>query len=139
MIELTNRRVVAIDGGTGTGKSRLGYELAQLLRTKGVPALFISTGYLYRAVTFAVLEAALAQAQRRRVRQGERLDWAIDRVRQLGEADMVAAIDNHSIAMHGGQVWLDEAPVDAETQLKTPGIGIVIPHVAGFPEVRAMV
>lgn len=43
-VELKNLRVVAVDGGTATGKGRLIDELAQLLRLKGVPVIHISTG-----------------------------------------------------------------------------------------------
>ncbi|QQR51807.1 (d)CMP kinase [bacterium] len=139
MIELRNNRILAIDGGTGTGKSRLGSELAQLLRTKGVPALFISTGYLYRAVAWVMLESAQAQAARRRVKIVDRLEWAIREVRESSENDMMAAIAHHQIDMHGGQVWIDETLVEVDTQLKSPGVGRVVPHAASFPLVRAVV
>jgi cytidylate kinase len=123
-VELTNLRVVAIDGGTGTGKSRLGTELAQLLRTKGVPALFVSTGHLYRAVGYVALQQAKGDAAR---------------VRIMTEPQMVALARKHDLQMHGGVVWIDGQPADVDTQLKGPGVGAVTPHGAGFLGVRQIV
>lgn len=136
-VELVNNRVVAIDGGTGTGKSRLGDELAQLLRRKGVPALFISTGYLYRAVTWVVLQDGLNKARRHPV--AERLNEAVKLVRAMDEPVMVAAAEHHQIAMHVGQVWIDEIEASVDEQLKAPGVGAAIPHVASFLAIRQMV
>ncbi|HEY6736856.1 MAG TPA: (d)CMP kinase [Candidatus Saccharimonadia bacterium] len=137
-VDLVNNRIVAIDGGTGTGKSRLGDELAQLLRRKGVPALFISTGYLYRAVTWVVLQEALARLPKR-LAANERLAAAVRAVRAMDEPTMVAASERHQIAMHRGQVWIDEAVASVDEQLKGPGVGVAIPHVASFLGVRQMV
>ncbi|MCB0182800.1 MAG: (d)CMP kinase, partial [Caldilineaceae bacterium] len=47
--------IIAIDGPAASGKSTVGYQLAQ--RTG---FLFFDTGILYRAVTWAVLNAGVA-------------------------------------------------------------------------------
>lgn len=135
-VSLVNNRVVAIDGGTGTGKSRLGEELAQHLRRKGVPALFISTGYLYRAVTWVVLQEALGKV---RGPKAQKVDAAVKLVRAMDEMVMVHAAQRHQIAMHIGQVYIDEAAAVVEDQLKAPGVGLAIPHVAGFLAIRELV
>jgi cytidylate kinase len=139
-VELTNRRVVAVDGGTASGKGRLVDELARLLREKGIAALHLSTGSLYRGVTFAALEYARQHVLgRRTMEDAELIAECVARVRELGIAPLLRLAGARRIEMHGGAVWLDGAPADVEAQLKGPGVGTVTPHVASFPEVREFV
>jgi CMP/dCMP kinase len=51
---MTELRVIAIDGSAGSGKSTLARGIA---RTLGVP--YVNTGVMYRALTFAALEAGV--------------------------------------------------------------------------------
>ncbi len=139
-VELTNRRVVAVDGGTASGKGRLVDELARLLRAKGVPALHLSTGSLYRAVTYAGLEYAKQHVSgRRALGAAELTSKCVAGVRKLDAAPLLRLAGERDITMHGGVVWLDGGPANVEVQLKGPGVGTVIPHVASFPEVREFV
>jgi CMP/dCMP kinase len=123
-IELTNKRVVAVDGGTATGKGRLIDELSQLLRLKGVPVLHLSTGSLYRAVAYAALE---------------RCGGLLERLREMPVAKMLEAARARQVEMHGGVVWLDNAPADVEGQLKGPGVGTGASIVGLYLPVREFV
>lgn len=123
-VELTNRRVVAVDGGTATGKGRLIDELSQLMRLKGVPVVHLSTGSLYRAVTWAALEKAKGQ---------------VERVKQMGPERLLELAAERQVEMHGGVVWLDGAPASVDDQLKAPGVGNAVSSVAAHREVRELV
>lgn len=128
-IELTNLRVVAIDGGTATGKGRLIEELAGLMRSKGVPVIHLSTGSLYRAVAYSALQLLLPK-------QGAE---AMADLRQMKPAKMLAAAQKRQVAMHGGLVWIDGAEASVEQQLKGPGAGTGASIVASHREVREFV
>ncbi|HEY2004655.1 MAG TPA: (d)CMP kinase [Candidatus Saccharimonadia bacterium] len=123
-LELTNRRVVAVDGGTATGKGRLIEELSQLVRLKGVPVVHLSTGSLYRAVTWAGLQEAKGR---------------VELVRQMGAEQLMKLARERQVEMHGGVVWMDGMPASVEDQLKAPGVGNAISSVAAHPEVRELV
>jgi cytidylate kinase len=139
-VALSNRRVVAVDGGTATGKGRLIEELSQLLRLKGVPVVHLSTGSLYRGVTYAALEEARTKIPRRRdLSETELLKQMVILVREMPAADLMRLAKNRQVEMHGGVVWLDGAPADVEAQLKGPGVGNAIPSVAAHLEVREFV
>lgn len=129
-VALTNQRVVAIDGGAATGKGRLIEELSNLLRLKGVPALHISSGDLYRAVTWLALQQSGKKDPQ------EAVAWA---KAHLDVGDLMKLAREHQVEMHGGVAWCDGAPMVTETQLKAPGVGNLIPYVAGFLEVRELV
>lgn len=122
--ELTNRRVVAVDGGTATGKGRLIEELSQLMRLKGIPVVHLSTGSLYRAITFAALEQARGR---------------VDRAKKMTPAQFLKLARERQVEMHGGAVWLDGAPASVDEQLKSPGVGNAISSVAAHAEVREFV
>jgi cytidylate kinase len=128
-LELTNSRVVAVDGGTATGKSRLVEELAALLRLRGVPVLHVSSGHLYRAVTYAALQLAA----------GREPPEAVERVRGLGADQLLAVAREHEVAMHNGAAWIDGGAADVEGRLKAPGVGAAVSHVASFLAVRQLV
>ena len=123
-VELTNRRVVAVDGGTATGKGRLIDELSQLMRLKGVPVVHLSTGSLYRGVTRAGLDEAHGN---------------VAKVRAMDAEQLMELARQRQVEMHGGVVWLDGAPADVDVQLKGPGVGNAISSVAAHPEVREFV
>src|SRR5690349_22827825 len=117
---LTNTRVVAVDGGTATGKSRLVGELAGLLRRKGVPVLHVSSGHLYRAVAWVALKAT-GQTE---------LAAAVRQARQMSEAQLLELAGEHRVEMHGGLVWIDGEPAQVDEQLKAPGVGAMASYVA---------
>lgn len=139
-IELTNLRVVAVDGGTATGKGRLIMELASLMRSKGVPVIHLSTGSLYRAVTYVSLQLTRTQVSARRTKsESEILAGSVALLRETDEKKMLSlAIDRH-IEMHSGAVWIDGKPADVDEQLKGPGVGNGVPIVAANLGVRQLV
>jgi cytidylate kinase len=123
-VALSNRRVVAVDGGTATGKGRLIEELSQVLRLKGVPVVHLSTGSLYRGVAWACLEAARRRVKDRRSKpETAVLQEALSLLRELSHEQMLELTQARQLEMHGGVVWLDGGPVDVEVQLKGPGVG----------------
>ncbi|GAC1371144.1 MAG: (d)CMP kinase [Candidatus Saccharimonadales bacterium] len=123
-VELINQRVVAVDGGTATGKGRLIEELAQLMRLKGVPVIHASTGSIYRAVAVAALDACKHD---------------LVRVRKLSPNRLLELASKRQIAMHGGQVWMDGAPVSVDEVLKGAGVGMAASVVSSVIEVRHLI
>jgi cytidylate kinase len=123
-VNLTNSRVVAIDGGTATGKGRLIEELTQLLRLKGVPVIHLSTGSLYRAVAYAALEVCRVRVKGRRDKnEAEVTAEALELLRAMPVEQMLVAAQKRQVEMHGGLVWIDGALADVDAQLKGPGSG----------------
>jgi cytidylate kinase len=127
-IKLTNPRVVAIDGGVATGKSRLVEELAGLMRRKGVPVLHVSSGHLYRAVTYA----AIRHTRRKDVKE------AVAQVHNMPLKRLLDLAKQHRIEMHNGQAWLDGAEA-LEEQVKGPGVGASVSYVSSFLPIRELV
>lgn len=132
-VELTNLRVVTVDGGTATGKSRLVEELASLLRLKGIPVIHVSSGHLYRAAAFLALEYV-------------RAEWPDATNEEIAASvrtmDAQACLDlmrTHLVEMHNGAVWIDGSVASVEGKLKAPLVGVVVPHVASFLPVRQLV
>lgn len=122
-LELTNTRVVAVDGGTATGKGRLVEELAMLLRLKGVPVLHLSTGSLYRALAVAALEYERPKVRSRADKtEAEITAEALELVRQLSGERLVELAQERRIEFHGGVVWMDGTPL-TDDQLKGLGAG----------------
>jgi cytidylate kinase len=139
-VALTNRRVVAIDGGTATGKGRLVDELSRLLRSKGVPAIHLSTGSVYRGVTYAALQQARTRLTGKRgASETDIVRQMVAAVKKMPASQLAALAQKHQIELHGGLTWIDGGPADIDTQLKSPGVGLAIPYVAGFSEVREFV
>ena len=126
-VELTNRRVVAVDGGTATGKGRLIEELSQLMRLKGVPVLHISTGNLYRAITVCSQD---------KMGRGEK---SLEKIRAMKPEQMLQLARERHVEMHGGMVWVDGVPASIDDQLKASGVGVAIPLVARHLLVRDFV
>ena len=136
-IELHNRRVVAVDGGTATGKGLLIDLLAQLLRLKGVPVVHASTGSLYRAVAYAAISELVARLPAAQQADAVKASHtALERLRELGPAELMELVVARHIEMHGGQVWIDGAQATSEEHLKAPGVGMGASVVAGVIEVR---
>lgn len=139
-IVLHNLRVVAVDGGTATGKGRLIEELAQLLRQKGIPVIHASTGSIYRAVAYAAIEAAAPEVpDKLGLTEAEINHGALDLVREMDAEQLLTLARERQIEMHGGQVWIDGAPAVVDEQLKAPAVGTGASIVGGVREVRDLV
>lgn len=128
-VNLTNRRVVAVDGGTATGKSRLVEELANVLRLHGVPVLHVSSGHLYRVVAYAALRHTGC----------EEVEEAVKRVHGMEVETLLMLAARHGLEMHNGLAWIDGAPALVDEQLKAPGVGATVSYVSSFLPVRELV
>jgi cytidylate kinase len=123
-VQLSNRRVVAVDGGTATGKGRLIEELSQLLRLKGVPVMHLSTGSIFRAVACVALDDARGRIKGKSLKSPEEVTAeALKLIRGYDAERLLSLSRARSLEMHGGMVWLDGAPMNVEEQLKGPGAG----------------
>lgn len=139
-VELVNHRVVAVDGGTATGKGRLVDELSQLMRLKGVPVIHLSTGSLYRAVALAAMDAMRSKVGGRRGKTpAEVSQEALEAVRQLNPSRYVQLAQPRRIEMHGGAVWMDGVAVSVDEQLKAPSVGTGASVVSRYLPVRDFV
>ena len=104
------RRVVAIDGPAGSGKSTVARGVADAL---GLHTL--DTGAMYRAVTLAATQAGV----------------------DLGDGDAVAAIaERAGIELGDGSVHLDGRDVSAE--IRGPEVTAAVSQVSAHPAVRAV-
>lgn len=103
------RRVVAIDGPAGSGKSTVARALAQRLALE-----HLDTGAMYRAVAFAAIRRGVDPADGEPV---GRLARAVDMV------------------VEGGTVVVDG--VDASVEIRGPEVTRAVSVVAANPEVRA--
>ncbi len=124
VVELTNRRVVAIDGGTATGKGRLIDELSQLMRLKGIPVVHLSTGSLYRAVAYACLVDIKRRISTRGRSDAQVTHAALAALREMIPEKMLDLARARDVSMHGGVVWMGGAPASVEEILKAPGSGL---------------
>lgn len=132
--------MVAIDGGTATGKGRLIDELSQLLRIKGVPVVRISTGSLYRAVAYTALDYARIKVAAKRTKSVAQVHQeALEIVRQLDAAKLAEIARPWQIQMHGGVVWMDGRPALVEEELKAPSVGTGASVVSRHLPVRELV
>jgi CMP/dCMP kinase len=111
--------VVTIDGPAASGKSTVGYRLAEL-----VNFLYFDTGVLYRAVTWAALERGLAVQD----------EGAVGALAGAIQIDIVApqldqADGRHATIMADGQdvTWL----------IRSPQVDQNVSAVAAYPAVRA--
>lgn len=136
-VELHNLRVMAVDGGTATGKGRLIDELAAIMRLKGIPVIHVSTGSLYRAVALAAIDAASEQVPARADMDAATLSHAaLEYVREMSAEKLLELAHARTIEMHGGEVWMDGAPVHVDDQLKGPAVGTGASIVARVIPVR---
>jgi CMP/dCMP kinase len=105
--------VVAIDGPSGTGKSTVSRRLAS-----AIDARYLDTGAMYRAVTWAVLDAGVDPADPGQV------------VGVLGKITLTSGIDPE--APH---ISVDGRPLDAE--IRGAEVTAAVSAVAAVPAVRA--
>ena len=105
--------VVAIDGPSGTGKSTVSRRLAS-----AIDAHYLDTGAMYRAVTWAVLDAGVDATDTTKV-----LDV-------LGKITLTSGIDPE--APH---ISVDGRPLDAE--IRSSDVTAAVSAVAAVPAVRA--
>ena len=103
------RRVVAIDGPAGTGKSTIAKALA---RTLGLP--YLDTGAMYRAVTFAALSREVDPDD-------------AERVASIAETAEIV-VDTDGVRVDG---------VDATVEIRGPEVTRAVSIVAANPRVRA--
>ena len=103
------RRVVAIDGPAGTGKSTIAKELARAL---GLP--YLDTGAMYRAVTFAALSRDVDPDD-------------VERVASIAETAEIV-VDSDGVRVDG---------VDATVEIRGPEVTRAVSIVAANPRVRA--
>lgn len=110
--------IVAIDGPAASGKSTVGYELAQL-----IDYLFFDTGILYRAVTWAALQADLALAD----------SAAVSHLAERLVIDLTAPTAAES---DGRQATVLVAGRDVTWQLRAAAVDQNVSLVAAYPSVR---
>lgn len=122
-VTLTNPRVVAIDGGTATGKGRLIDELSQLMRLKGIPVVHLSTGSLYRAVAYVCLMDIKRRISTRGRSDAQVTKAAVAALREMRPEKMLELAQAKDVAMHGGVVWIGGSAASVEDILKAPGSG----------------
>jgi cytidylate kinase len=138
--ELSNRRVVAVDGGAATGKGRLITELAGLMRSKGVAVIHLSTGSIYRAITYVSLEYTRRHIKHKSLySEAEILSQSVALLKDLPDTTMLELARDRQIEMHSGMVWLDGKPADIDGQIKGPGVGNGVATVAAHLAVRQLV
>ncbi len=108
--------VIAIDGPAASGKSTVGYQLAELAHF-----LFFDTGVLYRAVTWAALEQGIAVTD----------EQAVSALAQQVEIDISAP----SIA-DGRQNTILVDGEDVTWKIRTPQVDQNVSAVSAYPLVR---
>jgi cytidylate kinase len=104
--------VVALDGPSGTGKSTVARALAIELGLR-----YLNTGAMYRAVTWAVLRAAVDPADGPRVAE------------LAGRLSIVVTTDPHD-----QRVSVDGEPI--EGQIRSAEVTVAVSPVSAVPEVR---
>lgn len=108
--------VIAIDGPAGSGKSTLGYQLAQRLGY-----VYFDTGVLYRAVSLAALERGVS----------------VDDDVGLAELAEVVRIDVDTPTADDGRLYtvlLDGR--DVTWRIRTPAVDAIVSPVSAVPGVR---
>jgi CMP/dCMP kinase len=113
------RMAIAIDGPAASGKSTIGYYLAEYLR-----CLYLDTGVLYRAVTWAIQDRDISVEDEARVtRTAEEVEIAVT-VPAESESD-------------GRQYTVRVAGQDVTWELRTPRVESAVSPVSAYPGVRA--
>jgi cytidylate kinase len=109
-----DRYVVAVDGPSGSGKSTVSRRLAVALRAR-----YLDTGAMYRAVTWAALQAGVDPADPEAV------------AKVAAEVRVQIEVDPQHPS-----VWLDRVPVDRE--IRGSQVTAAVSAVAAVPEVRRL-
>jgi CMP/dCMP kinase len=109
-----DRCVVAVDGPSGSGKSTVSRRLAVALGAR-----YLDTGAMYRAVTWAVLQAGVDPGDAEAV------------AKVAAEADLVSGTDPEHPTIR-----LDGTPVDS--QIRGPEVTGAVSAVAAVPAVRRL-
>ena len=112
--------IVAIDGPAASGKSTVGYRLAEL-----ADFLFFDTGIMYRAVTWAALHHEI---------DVNLLD-AVGELAAQGQID-IAPVDKAVDAVDGRQATVLVDGQDITWQIRTPAVDQNVSAVAANPAVR---
>ncbi len=113
MIETT----ITIDGPAASGKTTVGYELAQK-----IGYVFLDTGVMYRVATLAALNANIDPQD----------ETAVVQITQTLDFDIEPEID-HEDGRHY-TVWVNG--VDATWELRKPAVNQNVSAVASYPQVR---
>ncbi|HEY88270.1 MAG TPA: (d)CMP kinase [Thermoflexia bacterium] len=107
---------IAIDGPAASGKSTIGYHLARKLNY-----LYLDTGILYRAVTWAALERDIS----------------------ITDADAVVALASHLDIQvlppdkaDGRQATIQVDGADVTWELRTPAVDKAVSPISTYPAVR---
>jgi CMP/dCMP kinase len=104
--------VIAIDGPAASGKSSVSRLLAQRLG-----ALFVNSGAMYRAVTWAALEAGIDPTD-----EGAISNW-------VASLEIICGSEN-------GQSTIRIEGVDPEPFLRDPRVNAAVSQISAVPEVR---
>ena len=114
---MTQPEIITIDGPAASGKSTIGYMLAEKLNY-----LYLDTGCMYRAVTLAALKAKVAVADEEKVTQLSR-QIDIDIQPLSGEEDG----RQYTVILNGSDVtW----------EIRTPDVDTYVSLVSSYPRVR---
>ncbi|MDQ3247832.1 MAG: (d)CMP kinase [Chloroflexota bacterium] len=110
--------IVALDGPAGSGKSTVGYQLAQQ-----VNFLFFDTGVMYRAVTWAALQGGVDP------RNGTLVDHLADMIDIQVTSPLPTEQDGRQ-----NTVWVDGQ--DVTPHIRTPAVEQYVSIVSAYPLVR---
>lgn len=113
--------IAAIDGKNRSGKSLAIQNVAAFYSTRGLPVLAISSGDVYRAVTYYMFRAQLAVAA--------------EKVASVDVDRLLRLCRNYGIGIRNGQVSVGGGPL-TDKELKAPFVDTLVPYVAQLPGVR---
>lgn len=120
-VRLTQPGTIAIDGPAASGKSTLGYHLAQYLNY-----LYLDTGVLYRAVTWAALHHNIPISD----------EAAVTQLTQTQTIDVLSPDINGPAADDGRQATVCCAGRDITWAIRAPAVNAAVSPVAAYPGVR---
>lgn len=112
-------RVIAVDGPAGSGKSTIGYGVAEVLGF-----LFFDTGAMYRAVTWAALSREVS------LQDGEQ-------VGALAEAIEMDILPPHDLLQHGRNSVVLVDGVEVTADIRRPEVDKHVSMVSSHARVRA--
>lgn len=112
-------QTIAIDGPAASGKSTIGYHLAQYLGY-----LYLDTGALYRAVTWAALQRGIPIGDEQAVTA-------------LAESLQIDALSPRPYEQDGRQYTILVEGEDVTWALRSPEVDAAVSPVSAYPGVRA--